>query len=225
MSLNDLVITNKKISKDLVEKVLKGRVELVREGNKVNLTKEGSKLSNKLKVLLFLAGGKAWELLDNVTLSFSPNEMEQVIGIPGNSLRPILKEISDNYLVNNEKGKYQIIPKGIYELENMLENTIKENDKTQKGNSKMVRKSKPTKKGNSPLKSEAIKELIKDGYFSTPKDNSEIMAELGRRGVTVKPTSLPSFILPLLRKKSLTRDYKLKNKRKVWVYKISETKH
>jgi len=224
MSLNDLVVTNKEISENLIEKVLKGKIELLREGNKVILTREGLRYPNKLKVLLFLAGGKAWELLDKVSLSFSPGEMEKTIGIPGNSLRPILKELSDNYLASSDEGKYQIPAKGIYELEKLLDSATKVDQNVQKSMSKRTGVPRSTKKGNSPSKSDAIEELIKDGYFSTPRDNSEIISELGRRGVTIKPTSLPSFILPLLRNKFLTRDHKLKDKRKVWVYKTKETK-
>jgi hypothetical protein len=218
MPLSDLIVTNKEISENLIEKVLKDRVELVQDGNKVVLTREGSTYPNKIKVLLFLSGGKAWELLDHVSLSFTPVEMEKTVGIPGNSLRPILKEISDNYMVNNDRGKYQITAKGIYELEKLLENITKIDTRGKKSKPKKIRVL------GGPTKTMAIDELLKEGYFSTPRDNGEIISELGRRGVTIKQTSLPSFILPLLRKKVLTRDYKLKDKRKVWAYKANEVK-
>src|SRR3989344_7227183 len=97
MALQDLVINNKQISAELVENLLKGRVELIQEGKKVSLTKEGMSLSNKGKILLLLAGGKAWELLGGETWSSSPGDMQEFLGIPGNTLRPILKELADSF--------------------------------------------------------------------------------------------------------------------------------
>lgn len=223
MALKDLIVTNQQISEDLIENVLKGKVELIQEGHIIILTKQGSAFPNRIKILLFLAGGKAWELLDSAGLSFSPGAIEEALNIPGNSLRPLLKELSDNYLTRNDKGKYQITSKGIYELEIELkaieENQEKNGDKGLR--KKTLNKSVKYTKG-APLKSGAIDELINEGYFSEPKDNQEILAELGRRGVMIKPTSLPSFLLPLVRKKILGRDHKEKNKRKVWAYKANK---
>lgn len=218
MALKDLVITNEKISEDLIETVLKGRIELVQEGNKIILTREASIEPNKVKILLFLAGAKAWELLDKVNLSFLPGQMEVALNIPGNSLRPNLKELADNYLISGEKGKYQITTKGIYELQTTLENSANK-EKTQGGiGQKIKRIVKSSNSGSNLPKAKSIEELINEGYFSSPRDNEEIIDELGRRGIMLKATSLPSFLLPLVRKKILTRDYKEKNKRKVWAY-------
>lgn len=220
MTLKDLIITKQQISEALVENVLKGRVELIQDGNEILLTKESINFPNKIKILLFLAGGKAWELLDSISLSFSPGEIGVKLSIPGNSLRPLLRELSNSFLVGNDKGRYQITPKGVYELERMLKTTTEINKTVQGKRSKAVRVSRaPKSKSGTPLKSKSIEVLIDEGYFSIPRNNQEILMELGRRGVTIKSTSLPSFLLPLIRKKILVRDYKEKNKRKVWAYK------
>lgn len=224
MALKDLVITNKQVSEDLIENILKGKVELLQDGNKIILTRESSIFPNKVKILLFLVGGKAWELLGSASLSFSPGEIEAALNIPGNSLRPLLKELSDNFFASNNKGKYQITFKGVYELEAMLK-TISGNDEGGSHNNRSGKKTlskSPRSTKAAPSKSGAIDELINEGYFSEFRDNQEILAELGRRGITIKSTSLPSFLLPLLRKKVLTRDYKEKNKRKVWAYKTTK---
>ena len=220
MALQDLVINNKQISAELVENLLKGRVELIQEGKKVSLTKEGMSLSNKGKILLLLAGGKAWELLDGEVWSSSPGDMQEFLGIPGNTLRPILKELADSFFVKSEKGKYQILSKGIYELESILEKGEGKNKDTSSGNSNSGKTSSAKKTAGGPSKSQAIEELISDGYFSDSRELSEIQIELGRRGISAKLTSLPSYILPLVRKKILTREHRAKGKGKVWVYKL-----
>lgn len=224
MALQDLVVNNKQISVELVEKLLKGRVELIQEDKKVNLTKSGMGLPNKGRILLFLAGGKAWELLDGEAWATSPGDMEEFLGIPGNTLRPILKELADSFLVKSDKGRYQILSKGIYELESLLEKG--ENQKSSfSDNSLRPGEAAPVRKtASGPSKSKAIEELINEGYFSDSRELSEIQAELGRRGISVKLTSLPSYILPLVRKKVLTREYKAKGKGKVWVYKLQNNK-
>lgn len=222
MALQDLVINNKQISSELIENILKNRVELIQDGRKVNLTKEGMKFSNKGRILLFLTGGKAWELIDTRIWSSGPGDMQEFLGIPGNTLRPILKDLADNFLVKSEKGKYQILPKGIYEIEYILQK--KEDGKENNSNNKTdSNKNLPAKKTTGgPSKSKALEELITDGYFSEPRELSEIQVELGRRGIMTKLTSLPSYVLPLVRKKVLTRDHKSKGKGEVWTYKINK---
>ena len=219
MSLQDLVVNNKQISAELVESILKDRVELIQDGRKVSLTKEGMKLSNKGRVLLFLAGGKAWELLDTKTWSSTPGDMQDFLGVPGNTLRPILKELADNFFVKSEKGKYQILPKGIYELESILQTKKDHQSHDSQNNEESTQKIATKKISTGPSKSKAIEELINEGYFSEPRELGDIQNELGRRAIQVKLTSLPSYILPLVRKRILSREQKNKGKGKIWAYK------
>ena len=170
MALQDLVMNNKQISADLVENLLKGRVELIQEGKKVILTKDGMRLPNRSKILLFLVGGKAWELLDGDGWSSSPSVMEEVLGIPGNTLRPILKSFTDSFLVKSEKGKYQILSKGIYEFETILDEGENRGIDIS-GSDSGIGKSAPIKKiVGGPSKSKAIEELMSEGYFSDLRD-------------------------------------------------------
>ncbi len=220
MALKDLVINNQQISTEIVEKILKDRVDLIQEERMVHLNKKSVNLPNRQKVLLFLAGGKAWELIDGEIWNCTPGSMEQLLGIPGNTLRPILKEFADNFFIKSEKGKYQILYKGIYELETMLEK--KEDLGSDNISKKNIKKDKKSirKTASGPSKSQAMQELIDEGFFSNPRELTEILIELGRRGISTKLTSLPSYILPLVRKKVLTREHKIKGKGKVWVYKL-----
>jgi len=218
MALADLIVTNKVLSEDIIENILKGKVELIQEEHKVLLTREALGFPNRLKILLFLTGAKAWELIDKTLLTFSPSDLETELNIQGNSIRPILKELADNLFIVNEKGKYRITSKGIYELETLLKRNP--DDSGQPSSIKRVKgkKAKVSASSNLPSKTNSIAELIENGFFAIPKESSEIIAELGRMGITMKQTSLPSFLLPLVRNKTMTRDYKEKNKRKVWVY-------
>lgn len=224
MALTDLIITNKALSEEIIENILKNRVELIREDNKIFLTRDSVGLSNRLKILLFLTGAKAWELIDKTLLTFSPSELEADLNIQGNSIRPILKELTDNLFILNQNGKYRITPKGIYELETLLkrnQENIVDIESIKRSNGK---KTKPQISSNQPSKAGSISELLANGFFDNPREASEIITELGRMGMTMKPTSLPAYLLPLVRKKIIIRDYKEKNKRKVWIYSKNDTK-
>lgn len=218
MALVDLIVTNKTLSEDIVENILKGKVELIQEEHKIFLTRDAHGFPNRSKILLFLTGAKAWELIDKTLLAFSPSDLGSGLNIQGNSIRPILKELADNLFIANEKGKYKITSKGVYELETLLKRNSDDFGKIGTTMKVKSKKSKVSTSSSVPSKTNSILELIENGFFATPKESSEIISELGRMGVTMKQTSLPSFLLPLVRNKTITRDHKEKNKRKIWVY-------
>lgn len=215
MVLKDLIINQKRISEELLEKLLKGRVDLIKENQGVSLTKIGNSFPNRMKILLYLCGKKAWELLTSKEERVSIAEMERNLGIKGNTLRPILKDLKDSYGVESEKGKYRILPKGIFMLEKELEQQGDEKEK--KGKRVKVQKKEKFKRGFS--RSEFINKLYEQGFFKEPKTLEEIKNELEKMGITTKFSSLPPYFLPLVRKGKLTRERVQKGKKKIWAYK------
>jgi hypothetical protein len=216
MALEDLVVSHEKISRELIEGILKGRVELIREGKKVVLTKEAHARGNRARVLLYLAGGRAWELLDDkAAWSASSESMEEILAIPGNTLRPILKDFRDKFLVKSEGGKYQILPKGIIDLESQLQHR----DTPERPNTKEIKEKLSPKKSGGPTKPSIFNDLLARGFFDSLRDLDSIRGEFARMGHIIPVTSLPPTLLPLLRKNILTREKVNKGKRTVWAYK------
>lgn len=122
MALEDLIIDQKDVATDLVESVLKDRVELVKNTRGVHLTKQGQTLSNRTRILLFLCSKKAWDLIENKqepTLT-SLEELAQGIDLFGSTLRTASKALKDSHFVNSDKGKYFIMTSGVHALENWL---------------------------------------------------------------------------------------------------------
>lgn len=215
MALEDLIIDHKQISKELVEKVLKRRVELIKDSQGVLITKAGNNFSSKIKVLLLLCGKKAWSLLTSGDILTSIDEIEKNVGIKGNTLRPLLKDLKDSYMVESEKGKYKILPKGIFELENEFEHKIANTE------NKEVMKNQIQKTPQKDFsRSESINKLYEQGFFKEPKTLEDIRNQLEKMGIITKPSSLPSYILPLVRKEKLFREKIEKNKKKIWIYKL-----
>jgi hypothetical protein len=213
MVLKDLIVDHKQISEGLLENILRGKVELIKEGEGVNLTEEGNSFPNRIRVLLYLCGKKAWELLTSKEIRVSIKELERDLGIKGNTLRPILKSFKDSYQAEAEKGKYRILPKGVFELEKELQRKYGKKERVLKPYSK---KSELSRKIS---KSEFIRKLYDEGFFKEPKKMSDVLCELKKLGIHIKLSSLPSYLLPLVRKGKLTREQITRGKRKIWVYK------
>lgn len=217
MALKDLIIDQKQISEELLEKLLKGKVDLVKENQAVSLTKFGNSLPNKTRILLFLCSKKAWEFLTKKEIKTSIEELEKNLGIRGNTIRPILKELRDSYQVESEKGKYRILPKGIFTLGKELE---QQGNKEEKGEERRgVKIQKKEKSGKGFSRSEFINKLYGEGFFKEPKTLEEAKNELEKMGVATKLSSLPPYFLPLVRKGKLNREKIQKGKKKIWVYK------
>ncbi len=218
MAISDLVVNSEQISSDIVEKVLKGHVDLV-SGRKVALSSKTMKMPNREQVLFFLCGGHAWELIDTEQgepvkeWSRTPGEMEKTLGIKGNSLRPVLKSLADSYFVIPEKGKYKISPRGINYLKDFLAGDT--SDKPKKITK--FRPNKKSKKHTSSSKAGVITELGNSGFINA-KSAEEIRTEMARKGFSAKSTSMPSLLLPFLQKGALDRKQRAVGKNKVWEY-------
>lgn len=216
MALKDLIINQKQISEELLEKLLKGRVDLIEGNQGVSLTKIGNSFSNRMKILLYLCGKKAWELLTSKEEWVSITEIERNIGIKGNTLRPLLKDLKDSYEVESEKGKYRILPRGILVLEKEFEQQDSEKEKGEK----RVRVPKKEKLKREFSRGEFINKLYEQGFFKEPRALEEVKNELEKMGIVTKFSSLPPYFLPLVRKGKLIRERVQRGKKKIWVYKL-----
>lgn len=121
MALRDLIVQKKHITEELLEDVLKTYVRLVEEDQEVVLLPATEKLLIKQKVLLYLAGVYAWDLLlsheKNTPLKNS--DIEQALGVEGNTLRPILKTFRDSQLIEQVGDGVVITYKGVESLQDI----------------------------------------------------------------------------------------------------------
>jgi hypothetical protein len=126
MPLEDLIVDKAQVTTELIETILRGRVELVKENEAVHLTREADALSTKTKLLLYLTGQHAWDL---ITVSegarTSPtDDIGKEVGIEGSTLRGALKVLRDEHLAASDGGRYRVLPRGIRELEGMIESSV-----------------------------------------------------------------------------------------------------
>jgi hypothetical protein len=123
MSLKDLIVQKKHITEELLESVLKKHAQLIAEEREVALLPSADPLIIKQKVLLYLAGIRAWDFVEAkpAPTPVKNSQIEKALKIEGNTLRPILKSFRDNGFVEGGDEGSIITYAGVESLENIDE--------------------------------------------------------------------------------------------------------
>jgi len=108
--LRALVVDAQRFNREKLAEVLKGRVWLDLQTASVHLAPEARpSLSSVKAVLLALLGQKALSLLDEkLSEAMSPKVLEEVTGLVGNTVRPVLKKLREEGLVVRREQGYAI---------------------------------------------------------------------------------------------------------------------
>lgn len=134
MALRDLIVQKQDVTDELLEIVLEKYARLVDEEREVRLTPEAEGLLIKQKVLLYLAGMYAWDIIEEKKESTPINnsQIENSLKIEGNTLRPILKSFRDSGEIEQKDGGSIITYKGVETLKKIDEVKLEEKRKTKK---------------------------------------------------------------------------------------------
>ena len=127
MVLKDLIANRDEDLEKKIEELISGRIHYGLDPHEIVFTFEGSSLSNMAKVLTYLVATLGWKYVDeNFTLpSTKPADLAEALGIPGNTLRPILKKLTDKKLIKNTNGEYSIREANIANIERTLKDKTK----------------------------------------------------------------------------------------------------
>ena len=109
--LMELVADTRKINRDRLKEMLLGRVWLDIDAATVHLVpEERNERSKKEAVLLALLGQKALSLLkpEKIADAMTPKVLEEVTGLKGNTVRPLLKRLSGEGLIVRRMEGYSI---------------------------------------------------------------------------------------------------------------------
>jgi len=107
-----LVVDEAAVNLELLASTLEDKVRLdLRQGGFSFLHGVRARLTNKQQILVALLSQKALHLLDpQYPEALRPQELENVIGVKGGTLRPILKTLSDARMVRPDANKAYYVP-------------------------------------------------------------------------------------------------------------------
>ena len=109
--LMELVADTRQINRDRLKEMLLGRVWLDIDTATVHLVREErNENGSKEAVLLALLGQKALSLLkpEKAVDAMTPKVLEEVTGLKGNTVRPLLKRLSEDGLIVRRMEGYAI---------------------------------------------------------------------------------------------------------------------
>ncbi|MBL6935648.1 MAG: hypothetical protein ISR48_09565 [Alphaproteobacteria bacterium] len=233
MALKDLVADRGKVAEGMIETIISGFVRYELNPNEIVFTPEGAALNNDAKVLIYLVAALGWQYVieEKHNTDTKPADLEETLGIPGGTLRPVLKKLKDAHLLTVVDGHYSIRPSNLDAI-----GRAARGEKSAQTAKKVTKKSKarPGKETSSPLSEgdtnktkkksgvpirSSLDELIGDGFFNEFRTLGQVSDRLHEQAIIAKVTSLSGPAAEFVRDKKLQRK-KIENKGKqVWAYK------
>ncbi len=247
MALKDLVARQSAITEEAIEKIISPYVRYDADERAVALLPPFATLGNRQKVLVYLTALQGWRFVvdsaESVAPDARPAELEAVLGIPGGSLRPILKDLKDGHFIAvTTKGRYGVravnfetvrgeLPSGDTSVtvdwvgglsprrakrrraNSRLEVEAEEKDAVSSGT---VGRRRRASSGGAAAK---FSEWLKSSYFDQPRTLADVLSKFHDEAIIIPTTSIPKYLLKAVRDQHLSRSKQSVGGREVWVYK------
>lgn len=240
MALKDLVADHKKLTEEMIERMVAAHVRYDPTARKIIWTPEARSLGNDAKILVYLVAVPGWQyVLDEAwDAPTKPSDLEDELGISGGTLRPILKKLKDSHLLAVENGHYRAQFANLDSIEAVIAGEKPKSAPKSRARRPSKAESETTGEPESDLEGGArkrnrirgatgqLKTLLTkwagDGFFNEPKTLADLLERYHENGVIAKQTSLSGLMLDAVRQGVLAR---IKNKvggRQVWTYRIGK---
>lgn len=124
MALKDLISDSAKLTEEAIEKIVKPYVGYDVEGKRLTLNPAFGKLGVKQKIIVYLVALRGWPFViegNDLPSSETPAEMEKKLSIPGGSLRPALRDLSDAHIISEVDHRYSVEPASLNDLSAILD--------------------------------------------------------------------------------------------------------
>jgi hypothetical protein len=241
MGLKDLIASKSSLAEDVIEEIVSEYVRYDTDHKAVFLTPEGHELSGKSKVLIYLVALQGWPFVvdDLVPTDPKPGEIEEHTGIPGGTLRPLLKELKDRRIIIEKSGRYSVLSAALQSIKKELgsassASSTRSRPKKRKAGPKpnneaeeaseiaeagsSVKKKTARKSASTVNVAERFTSWIDQGYFDDWKTLSDVQKRFHKEAVMVPQTSMPNYLLGAVRAGRLERDKHDINGKTVWAY-------
>ena len=236
MALKDLIVDSGKVTEEALEEIISAYVKYELNPYAIVFTPEGNALGNVEKVIVYCASILGWRYVvdDPPSVSTKPADLENVLGISGGTLRPVLKRLKDNHILAVTEGHYSIRPSNLAAAGRVVSGeknlvTFPSKLKVVKAAKSNVRSdavvsgnTKSKKKVGMPIKA-SLDALLGEGFFSEFRTLTQILERLHELAVNAKITSLSGPVADLVRYKKLERKKVNENGKQIWTYRAAQS--
>lgn len=234
MALKDLVADASKLTEEAIEKIVAEYVRYDSSLQTVVFTPSGTALGNEQKVLVYLVALLGWKYVveDPQNDPTKPADLEQAVGIPGGTLRPILKKLKDSHLVSAPDGHYRVQSANLDAVAKIVSGAKVLNSPKPKSGSKTaikgsasagadrnssVEKGRKSKYSVGDLRG-TLENWISEGFFDEPKAIGDVQNRFHERAIIVKQTSLSPLLVRVVRDGLLERKKRNVDGKQLWTY-------
>lgn len=241
MALKDLVAQSSALAEDAIESIIKDYVRYDPEVREIAFTPLFAALGNKAKVLVYLVALQGWTFVadEPVVTPTKPGDLGDKLGIPGGTLRPLLKDLKDRHLVTSKGAEYSVRAAALSAIERELDSgsttrsagvsrrksrknsqtKVAQTPKTQKNprEAQAEKTDKKKRRGGGGIK-ETFDGWIADGFFAEGRTLADVQARFHEEAIIIPRTSIPGYLLGAVRGKTLSRSKQGVNGKTVWVY-------
>ena len=244
MALKDLIASASALTEEAIENLIKDYARYDVEEKEVAFLPAALKLSGRQKVLVYRVALQGWPIVakgQEMPGAAKPAHLGERVGIPGGTLRPLLKDLKDRHLIATRGGAYSVRAASLNDIKTELEGRAparRPPKPTRPATAKGARAKKPPKDattkatpaGSKPKRkaaagkagelAEKFNGWISEGFFDTPRTLREVQGRFHEQGDIVPRTSIPSYLLAAVRARPvrLVRKKADVSGKDVWVY-------
>lgn len=240
MALKDLIASTSALTEEAVEALIKDYVRYDVEEKEIAFLPAAARLGGKQKVLVYLVALQGWPIVakgQDIPTAAKPARISERVGIPGGTLRPLLKELKDRHLIVPKAGAYSVRPASLAEIKKEMEGQapVRKPAKSRRSSKTPerpktaapeattpdeVKTKRKVPSGNVGDLTEKFNGWIQDGFFAKPRTLGEVRDRFHEQGDIVPRTSVPKYLLAAIRAKParLVRTKADVDGKKVWVY-------
>jgi len=236
MALKDLVAQKGSLDEAAIEEIVSEYVRYDPEAQTIAFIPGAADLPNRAKVLVYLVALQGWPFVTDAAISVDakPGDIAEHLGIPGGTLRPILKELKDRHIIAERNGRYFVRPISLASIKSELagdslsrrsrsRSAGNRSDRDKKANpaknvgaqARGVRRS-PGKKSSGL--SARFNKWIDDGFFEKPKTLADVQKRFHKEGEIVPQSKVSPYLLTAVRSGRLSREEGRVNNKQVWTY-------
>ena len=233
MALKDLVAQRASLTEGAVEEIVTEYVRYDPDVKVIAFTPAATKLQNRAKVLVYLVALQGWPFVtdEKIPVDAKPAQISEHVGIPGGTLRPILKELKDRHIIAEVGGRYFVRPVSLSSIkaevitgQDSSARPVRHRTKQKKDESdgtpatarkKTIHRSASKKTGGLAAR---FNKWIDDGFFRDPRTLADVQKRFHKEGLIVPQTSVSPYLLGAIRAGRLTREEAEANKKRVWTY-------